>query len=203
MNEDGVPEVITGWSSGKVDVRSSQTGNVIYKDTFSSTVAGIVQADYRLDGKEELICCSVEGEVRGYLPASMGMVSQQHSLSLGPESKALQELTKRRQVCENLTMELKNFEINEKVASSKDPEGEVGVSGPMGVIPASTMLKTKFGVIIPDGETQGNASVSSCLCSILVQVQRVQVSTKERGLKNQTPNLREWTSLMMTCRFTG
>ena len=32
-----------GWSSGKVDVRSSQTGNVIYKDTFSSTVAGIVQ----------------------------------------------------------------------------------------------------------------------------------------------------------------
>ncbi len=43
MNEDGVPEVITGWSSGKVDVRSSQTGNVIYKDTFSSTVAGIVQ----------------------------------------------------------------------------------------------------------------------------------------------------------------
>ncbi len=38
MNEDGVPEVITGWSSGKVDVRSSQTGNVIYKDTFSSTV---------------------------------------------------------------------------------------------------------------------------------------------------------------------
>ncbi|XP_064385528.1 Bardet-Biedl syndrome 2 protein homolog isoform X2 [Halichondria panicea] len=112
MNEDGVPEVITGWSSGKVDVRSSQTGNVIYKDTFSSTVAGIVQADYRLDGKEELICCSVEGEVRGYLPASMGMVSQQHSLSLGPESKALQELTKRRQ---NLTIELKNFEINEKI----------------------------------------------------------------------------------------
>ncbi len=38
-----MPEVITGWSSGKVDVRSSQTGNVIYKDTFSSTVAGIVQ----------------------------------------------------------------------------------------------------------------------------------------------------------------
>ena len=56
------------------------------------------QADYRLDGKEELICCSVEGEVRGYLPASMGMVSQQHSLSLGPENKALQELAKRRQV---------------------------------------------------------------------------------------------------------
>ncbi len=40
----------------------------------------------------------------------------------------------------------------------------MGVSGPMGVIPASTMLKTEFGVIIPDGETQGNASVSGRVC---------------------------------------
>ena len=43
MNDDGVPELVTGWSSGKVDVRSIQTGNVIYKDTFSSHIAGIVQ----------------------------------------------------------------------------------------------------------------------------------------------------------------
>jgi Bardet-Biedl syndrome 2 protein len=28
----------------------------------STSVAGIVKGDYRLDGKEELICCSVEGE---------------------------------------------------------------------------------------------------------------------------------------------
>ena len=43
LNNDGVPELITGWSSGKVDVRSMETGNVIFKDTFSSHVAGIVQ----------------------------------------------------------------------------------------------------------------------------------------------------------------
>ncbi len=47
-----------------------------------------------------------------------------------------------------------------QVASSKDPVRDVGMSAPMGVIPASTMLKTEFGVIIPDGETQGNVSVS-------------------------------------------
>ena len=43
MNEDGVPELVTGWSSGKIDIRSIQTGNIIYKDTFSSHIAGIVQ----------------------------------------------------------------------------------------------------------------------------------------------------------------
>lgn len=43
MNGDGVPELITGWSSGKVDVRSIQTGNIIYKDSFSAHIAGISQ----------------------------------------------------------------------------------------------------------------------------------------------------------------
>ncbi len=43
MNDDGVPELVTGWSSGKVDIRSTQTGNVIYKDTFSTHIAGVVE----------------------------------------------------------------------------------------------------------------------------------------------------------------
>ena len=34
----------------------------------SSAVAGIVDADYRMDGKKQLICVSVDGEVRGYDP---------------------------------------------------------------------------------------------------------------------------------------
>jgi Bardet-Biedl syndrome 2 protein len=35
---------------------------VIFKDNMAASVAGIVKGDYRLDGKEELICCSVDGE---------------------------------------------------------------------------------------------------------------------------------------------
>lgn len=50
FNNDGVPELITGWSSGKVDVRSLETGNVIFKDTFSSHIAGIVQVRTCLSG---------------------------------------------------------------------------------------------------------------------------------------------------------
>ena len=57
-----------------------------------------MQADYRQDGKEELIVCSVDGEVRGYLPAGIDQVSEHQSLGLGLESKELQELTQKRQV---------------------------------------------------------------------------------------------------------
>ena len=53
MNADGVPELVTGWSSGKMDVRSMQTGNVIYKDTFSTHIAGIVQVGVTFCGRGE------------------------------------------------------------------------------------------------------------------------------------------------------
>ena len=49
-------------NSPQIDARNDKTGEVIFKDNLPSAVAGIVQGDYRLDGKDELICCSVDGE---------------------------------------------------------------------------------------------------------------------------------------------
>lgn len=46
----------------KVDARSDRTGEVIFKDNFSSSIAGVVEGDYRMDGKTQLICCSIDGE---------------------------------------------------------------------------------------------------------------------------------------------
>lgn len=48
--------------SFQIDARSDRTGEVIFKDNFTSSVAGVVEGDYRLDGQQQLICTSVEGE---------------------------------------------------------------------------------------------------------------------------------------------
>lgn len=49
----------------QIDARSDRTGEVIFKDNFSSSVAGVLEADYRMDGQVQLICTSVEGEGDG------------------------------------------------------------------------------------------------------------------------------------------
>ena len=61
-----------------------------YSEVFIVTT--LLQADYRQDGHEELICCSVDGEVRGYLPVSVG--SGGHS----NEHRAFEELCLKKQV---------------------------------------------------------------------------------------------------------
>lgn len=35
---------------------------MIFKDNLLSSVAGVVEGDYRLDGQQQLICTSVDGE---------------------------------------------------------------------------------------------------------------------------------------------
>lgn len=62
INGDGLPELITGWSSGKVDARTHNTGEVMFKIQLSSGVAGIVEADYRRTGKPDLVTVSTNGE---------------------------------------------------------------------------------------------------------------------------------------------
>ncbi|KAL2093165.1 hypothetical protein ACEWY4_010477 [Coilia grayii] len=136
LNADGVVELITGWSNGKIDARSDRTGEVIFKDNFSSSVAGVVEGDYRMDGKIQLICTSVEGEVRGYLPASKEMKGNLMDSSV--EQDLVRELSQRKQ---NLLLELRNYEENAKAA----PGASEGDSG-MGVIPANTQLQTALAV---------------------------------------------------------
>jgi hypothetical protein len=68
LNCDGVPEIISGWSNGLLNIRNIDNGETLYKQIFISPIASLVKGDYRLDDKEELIVCSMNGSISGYLP---------------------------------------------------------------------------------------------------------------------------------------
>uniref|UniRef100_A0AC11CI36 Bardet-Biedl syndrome 2 n=2 Tax=Caprinae TaxID=9963 RepID=A0AC11CI36_SHEEP len=138
LNSDGVCELITGWSNGKVDARSDRTGEVIFKDNFSSAIAGVVEGDYRMDGCQQLICCSVDGEIRGYLPGTAEMRGNLMDISV--EQDLIRELSQKKQ---NLLLELRNYEENAK-AELSSPLNEA--DGHRGVIPANTKLHTALSV---------------------------------------------------------
>uniref|UniRef100_A0A8C6DJ08 Bardet-Biedl syndrome 2 protein homolog n=1 Tax=Moschus moschiferus TaxID=68415 RepID=A0A8C6DJ08_MOSMO len=138
LNSDGVCELITGWSNGKVDARSDRTGEVIFKDSFSSAIAGVVEGDYRMDGCQQLICCSVDGEIRGYLP---GMAEMRGNLmDTSVEQDLIRELSQKKQ---NLLLELRNYEDNAK-AEQSSPLNEA--DGHRDMIPANTKLHTALSV---------------------------------------------------------
>uniref|UniRef100_UPI00358F00F4 Bardet-Biedl syndrome 2 protein homolog isoform X1 n=2 Tax=Myxine glutinosa TaxID=7769 RepID=UPI00358F00F4 len=137
LDSDGVKELVTGWSNGKLDVRNARSGEVISKDNFASSVAGIVEGDYRMDGKLQLICCSTEGEVRGYLPR--GSEPHDDLIDGQAELENLRELSQQRQ---NLLLELKNYEENGKVTDSGETVRTCRSPG----IPANTHLESSLTV---------------------------------------------------------
>ncbi|NXD15450.1 BBS2 protein, partial [Nothocercus nigrocapillus] len=153
LNSDGVCELITGWSNGKVDARSDRTGEVIFKDNFASSIAGLVEGDYRMDGNTQLICCSVDGEVRGYLPGGQEMKGNLMDSSV--EQDLIRELSQKKQ---NLLLELRNYEENAKAelnAQLKETDGR------RGVIPANTQLQTALSVNL--GSDSQSAHVELCI----------------------------------------
>lgn len=147
LDGDGVNELITGWSNGKLDARNDRSGEVVFKDNFNHPIAGLVQGDYRQDGRMELIACATEGEVRGYQPAASD--GHHQLLDVNAEQESLRELAQRKN---NLLLELRNYEENQKVSrgtarsNAGVTQGDIMQGKEMGVIPARTQLSTALAI---------------------------------------------------------
>jgi Bardet-Biedl syndrome 2 protein len=141
INNDGILELVTGWTNGKLDARNIENGEVLFRDNLIHSIAGILSADYNLDGIEELIVCTVEGEIRGYIAATPQ--ERQTIIDANFEQETIRDLMKRKQ---NLALELRNYEENMRIQQIADPfiaKGKPTLENDQfGAIPANTQLKS-------------------------------------------------------------
>ncbi|KAI9995783.1 hypothetical protein PInf_012851 [Phytophthora infestans] len=103
IDGDGEKEIVMGWSNGKFEARKLANGEAVHKEVLKSPVAALVTADYRMDGKDEIICCSADGEIRGYFTATGDFPAPGVS-STGTNDKASQE---------EKELEIKSLEANQ------------------------------------------------------------------------------------------
>lgn len=130
LDGDGVPELISGLSNGRIEVRNDTNGELIYRDQFERGVAAVLAADYTGDGKTQIVVCSEDGEVRGYSAAEAELGNNLMDMQM--EETALQELNLRKQ---ELLSELRNYEKTIESAS-----GNQNTVAP-GVVPADTRIE--------------------------------------------------------------
>ncbi len=140
LDGDGVKELCTGWSNGKFEVRRDTDGKVVYKDTLSDTVSGMVAANYRVndnadmpvqDVEGQIIVCSQDGHVRGYSPhdGSQGALMMEEKKGDAVVEDLLQEK-------QELLMKLKGLQGNVRQIKS----GDTGHA----VISPNTSLETEL-----------------------------------------------------------
>lgn len=120
-----VPLALPWWP--QIEVRSDDTGDLIFKSKMDAPVAALVQSDYRLDGcvpqgtgafspsslpfplltppllavrrHQQILCVSQEGDLWGYLPTEASAPAD--LMGAEAEDHGAQELMKRKQEVEN------------------------------------------------------------------------------------------------------
>ena len=142
IDGDGVTELISGWSNGKIDARSKESGEIIFKDTMTSAVAGLVDADYRLEGKKQLICCSVDGEIRGYQGFDHSKMKLVDTSRMNEDFKDLSLLK------QNLLLELQNYEMASQTIRQDDADVATAKRMEEAAIPVNTQVDISLTCVV-------------------------------------------------------
>jgi hypothetical protein len=67
INQDGMEEIICAWSTGKLQVRHENSGEIIFELDLEKEIAKLLIGDLNNTGKKQIICCTTNGEIYGYV----------------------------------------------------------------------------------------------------------------------------------------
>lgn len=148
---------ILGWSNGKLDIRDIKTGQVLHKEIFKDSIAGIFVCDYNMDRKNELIVVTVNGEISGY---SNNFSDSKNKFLSPKEDQIITKKIEQEKIREllllrhSLQLELRNYENNNRISEEQAfAEDQTDINFKIrtlteqdnfGAIPANTKLKSSL-----------------------------------------------------------
>ncbi|KRX61329.1 Bardet-Biedl syndrome 2 -like protein [Trichinella sp. T9] len=151
IDGDDEQELVTGWSSGKIDFRKCQNGELVAKDHMNSAIVGIEIFGLSAKDGAYLLCCSSSGEVRGYFAYS----GQRNLIPVDTVRDTIRNLSIERQ---NLLVELENYEEKEIAAQSQLSSDNTTLR-----IPTDTRVTQKLEVVVKNNtEQQPYLQLSLC-----------------------------------------
>ncbi|XP_058445641.1 Bardet-Biedl syndrome 2 protein homolog [Malaya genurostris] len=130
-------QIIAGWKNGKIDVRDTRNGDVLFKMKLNDFVCGIATNDYRGIGVLDLVIVTADGEIRGYSTPTVNLLNL-HNLNDEEISSLLTQKQK-------LLLELKHYEnnmkYNKEILNSSDSQLVQSIPDNVGIIPSNTRLQ--------------------------------------------------------------
>eukprot|EP00397_Hematodinium_sp_SG-2012_P023808 GEMP01024761.1.p1 GENE.GEMP01024761.1~~GEMP01024761.1.p1 ORF type:complete len:710 (+),score=124.12 GEMP01024761.1:179-2308(+) len=152
IDQDGQKELAIGWSNGKIEIRDPTNGEVKFKDHFQDSIAAVVAADYRNDGKETLMAVSANGDVKGWLPTDREIPALENQTP--QDNTAYRDLLAKRQ---ELQSALLSFQEQSKLAKSSSKTSQQQ----QGIIPTNTDLKISLRTNKPQGTVEMHLMTSN------------------------------------------
>lgn len=134
----GLPHLISGWSSGRIEARSAGSGEVVARDSLGSGVAVLLQGQLReSDGAElELVAVSTDGELRGYLPLHDELVADTGG-DVSRQQRMLIDLAQKKQ---QLVYELASYQAAGGSLGGVGTAAAAGAGGPGALVAGISAL---------------------------------------------------------------
>ena len=149
---NGKQDLIVGWSNGRIEVRNEIKGDCVFKKMLKDPISKILQADYRLDGTQQLIACTETGKVVGFVA--------QENVEPTPEMKQdiIEDFTKQKQ---SILNEIKHYQGQKQESLHTNIDIQLSINNESKVpelrILTSSSLSIKGAVLFAEGILPGDS----------------------------------------------
>ena len=154
LTGDGVPELLSGWSNGKFEVRSEKTGETLFKESFGAPISSVLCADFRGNGREEVICITEDGEVKGYLQADSSI-----GKTIEDSKRSAESLSQLQHLRTELQQEIKLYQTANFQAEYSTSPNQVKVDTTISVYIEKLQADYSMRVVIKSAKTTGIKAV--------------------------------------------